>query len=154
MQRFDLAFVVHRTPTRMRIRIPSRRGEDAFFDGLKRQLLGRAGVWDVQTSSVTCSVVIKHSQDCEWSSRKLAEFGLICATKPCAPGSSHTPLAAGPRQRESKVVDAASVIADTGAHTGSAFLSSQLGAALTRYAAERLVSCALAYFLTTTPKQS
>jgi hypothetical protein len=68
----------------------------------------------------------------------------------CAPRSSHTARAVGPRRHESKVVDVASTIV----HTGSTFLSRQLGAALTQYAAERLVTCAVAYFLTTTPKQS
>jgi hypothetical protein len=70
--------------------------------------------------------------------------------RPYALGSSHAPPALGPRRREPKAVDVGSAIV----HTGSAFLSRQLGAALTRYAAERLVICTVAHFLTTTPKHS
>jgi hypothetical protein len=151
MQRFDLAFVAHRTPTRMRIRIPGRRGDDAFFDGLKRQLLDWRGVLEVETSSITCGIVINHARDCEWSRRRLAQLGLICATEPHRHESLRNPppAAGGPCRRESiAVIDLAAVIVQA----GSALLRAQAGAALTRYVAERLIGSALASSVTAKPE--
>lgn len=55
------ADVVHQAPGRMRIRIPSERGNSAFFAEVSRQLGECLGVTGVETNPVTASVLIRHT---------------------------------------------------------------------------------------------
>jgi hypothetical protein len=52
------AFIVHRTPTRLRIKIPDWRCHDAHFAALQRALLSHSDVVHVGTNALAASVVI------------------------------------------------------------------------------------------------
>ena len=55
----SLAFVVHRTPTRIRIKIPGRQRQENYFETLKRVLLEHPDVLGVHANPLTASVVIE-----------------------------------------------------------------------------------------------
>ena len=58
MHASDLAFIVHRTSTRIRIKIPGRRGEKSYFEALKGALLAHPDVLEVEATPLTGSVII------------------------------------------------------------------------------------------------
>jgi hypothetical protein len=53
------AFVVHRTPSRLRIKIPDWRHQEAYFAALRRALLNHADVLEVDVNPLAASVVIR-----------------------------------------------------------------------------------------------
>ena len=55
----SLAFVVHRTPTRIRIKIPGRQRQENYFEALKRVLSEHPDVLGVHANPLTASVVIE-----------------------------------------------------------------------------------------------
>lgn len=55
------ADVVHQVPGRIRIRVPSERGNSAFFAEVSRQLGECPGVTGVETNPVTASVLLRHT---------------------------------------------------------------------------------------------
>jgi hypothetical protein len=57
MHASDLAFIVHRTPTRIRIKIPDRRGQKSYFEALKPALLAHPDVLEVEATPLTGSVI-------------------------------------------------------------------------------------------------
>jgi hypothetical protein len=52
------AFIVHRTPTRLRIKIPERQRQVSYFAALQRVLSGHPEVLSVDVNPLTASVVI------------------------------------------------------------------------------------------------
>lgn len=68
----DQAYIVHRTATRLRIRVPARKLDHHYFQDLKAKLAGCAGVVSVAATPLTGSVLIEH--DPEFS---LAAFGAV-----------------------------------------------------------------------------
>jgi hypothetical protein len=79
MHDFDLAYVAHRTPTRVRLRIPSRYNDAEFFGGLQRQLRASDGIVRVEENAVTASLVIVSRGGFDWSSLRLTDLGLAVA---------------------------------------------------------------------------
>jgi hypothetical protein len=59
----DQAHIVHRTANRLRIRIPGRRLDEAFFRELKTKLAGCPGVVAVVANPLTGSVLIEHGPE-------------------------------------------------------------------------------------------
>lgn len=53
-----LAYVVHRTPTRVRIKVPARRLHEAYFCRVEEALLRHPGILTVDTNPLLGSVVI------------------------------------------------------------------------------------------------
>ena len=53
------AFVVHRTPTRIRIKIPERRRQQAYFAALERVLVKHRDVVRVHSNPLTAGVIIE-----------------------------------------------------------------------------------------------
>ena len=53
------AFVVHRTPTRLRIKIPEWRHQDANFAELRRTLVNDPDVLEVDVNPVAASMVVR-----------------------------------------------------------------------------------------------
>jgi hypothetical protein len=53
------AIVVHRTPTRIRIKIPIRRGQHAYFAALERILMAHPDVVRVQLNPLTAGLIIE-----------------------------------------------------------------------------------------------
>src|SRR3954465_11472649 len=47
------AYIVHRTPSRLRFKFPERRHDQAFFSALQKQIMGWEGVLTVQTNPLT-----------------------------------------------------------------------------------------------------
>jgi hypothetical protein len=58
MHASDLVFIVHRTSTRIRIKIPGRRGQKSYFEALKGALLAHPDVPEVEATLLTSSVII------------------------------------------------------------------------------------------------
>lgn len=56
----ERACVVHRTPKRLRMKVPPRRHDEAFFAGLQQELIKQRGIISVDLNSLTGSVVIVH----------------------------------------------------------------------------------------------
>jgi hypothetical protein len=53
------AFIVHRTPTRIRIKIPGRRRHQAYFAALEWVLIQDPNFFSVESNSLTASVIIE-----------------------------------------------------------------------------------------------
>jgi len=68
----DHAQLVHRTSSRIRVRIPARRNDHAYFRQLQQRLIGSLGVTAVEVNPLTASVLIEHN--CEF---KLATFRAV-----------------------------------------------------------------------------
>ncbi|TGQ39636.1 HMA2 domain-containing protein [Mesorhizobium sp. M00.F.Ca.ET.216.01.1.1] len=56
------ARVIHRTPGRLRIKIPAARNQVAFFANLQRELLGAEGISSVTVNPTAASLVIRHDR--------------------------------------------------------------------------------------------
>lgn len=56
------AFITHDMRGRARIRIPSARGNAAYFERLDRQLAGVAGIDSLQANPVTGSILVLHRE--------------------------------------------------------------------------------------------
>jgi len=54
------ARLVHRTTNRLRLKVPHRRHDAAFFADLRQELLRQRGIVSVQVNPLTASVVIVH----------------------------------------------------------------------------------------------
>ncbi|NBB69088.1 MAG: hypothetical protein GVY33_02005 [Alphaproteobacteria bacterium] len=59
------AFVVHRLPGRLRLRIEGKRGDRAWFDDAATTLAMLAGVEEVAASARTSSIKLRHSRPAE-----------------------------------------------------------------------------------------
>lgn len=55
----------HRSPGRLRLRIPGRSKDHAFFRRIEKSLSELPEVFDVETNPMTGSVLVKHSTDAE-----------------------------------------------------------------------------------------
>jgi hypothetical protein len=56
------AFIAHRLPGRIRLRIPSRKGDSRYFLDLERGLRSCPGVKAVSVNPVTASVLVSHAE--------------------------------------------------------------------------------------------
>jgi hypothetical protein len=56
-----IAYVAHNVEDRTRLRIPSRKGDAAFFAGVERALAACEGVAYVETNPMTGSVLLRHT---------------------------------------------------------------------------------------------
>jgi len=70
-------YLAHRTPGRARIKIPERRGDAAFFQGLAELAGGLAGVLGVEANPLTGSVLLTHSGDLEPILEQLGETLIV-----------------------------------------------------------------------------
>jgi len=57
------ALLIHRTPERMRLRVPSRRGQVPYFEQLVQQLTALPGIERIETNPVTGSVLLSPAID-------------------------------------------------------------------------------------------
>jgi hypothetical protein len=71
------AFVTHQTPHRLRVKIPSKKGDATFFSGLKELLSGYPGIDRVQVNPVTGSVLLVHRIDAATLTQLATRFGLV-----------------------------------------------------------------------------
>ena len=70
----DHAHIVHRTATRLRVRVPARRFDHAYFQQLEARLADCAGVRSVEANPLTSSVLIEH--DVEFCVSAFGALGL------------------------------------------------------------------------------
>lgn len=55
------AFVTHMTAGRLRIKIPSKKGERSYFSSLQERFSGLPGVQKIEVNPLTGSVLVRHS---------------------------------------------------------------------------------------------
>lgn len=60
----DKASLCHRTTGRFRVRIPARRGDEAFFARARQVLLQHASVREVRANAMTGSLLVLHVGEC------------------------------------------------------------------------------------------
>jgi len=66
------AYISHHTTGRLRVKIPSKKGDQVFFATLKERLSGIEGVKTIETNPLTGSVLLVHGMDV----RTIAEFAI------------------------------------------------------------------------------
>jgi hypothetical protein len=76
------AFVTHQTPHRLRVKIPSKKGDAAFFGGLKELLSGYPGIDQVQVNPVTGSILLLHRVDAATLKQMAIRFGFVQPQSP------------------------------------------------------------------------
>lgn len=70
------AVIVHRIPGRVRLRIPDRRGDDAYFSDLADRLNTIEGVQGVSANAATGSIVLQFKEAWERIFAQFREHGL------------------------------------------------------------------------------
>lgn len=70
------ALVVHRTPTRIRIKIPNRRRQRAYFAALERVLATHSDILRVRANPLAASVVIECQQGFDLTAQQRRFLGL------------------------------------------------------------------------------
>ena len=76
------AFVTHQTPNRLRVKIPGKKGDAAFFGGLKELLSRTPGIDQVKVNPVTGSVLLMHRIDAATLMQMATRFGLVQPQSP------------------------------------------------------------------------
>lgn len=90
------ASISHRTAGRLRIRIPSRRGEEAYFRQVSRQLARCPGIERIEANPVTASLLVVPAVDMETLMRFTETEGLFLLSETgSAPMTITETLAAG-----------------------------------------------------------
>ncbi len=72
-----LAFISHRTKSRTRIRVPSKKGDNAFFSSVAEKISSVEGVGAVSTNPLTASILLLHSSDSERVIERLGSEGFF-----------------------------------------------------------------------------
>ena len=76
------AFLEHQLPGRIRLRIPAKRGDGAFFETAKRGLAGNAAVKEVIANPNTGSLLIRYAGDVDGLATDVAERGIFTVQRP------------------------------------------------------------------------
>lgn len=71
-----LARIAHRTSTRLRIRVPERRHDVAWWQGLGERVRGRPGVVAVEVNPATAGILIVHDGSFDPTQAELIELEL------------------------------------------------------------------------------
>ena len=71
------AFIEHQLPHRLRLKIPSMRGDGAFFEELARRLSMLPGVTALSANPVTASILIHHAGDSKAVTSMMVQEGLL-----------------------------------------------------------------------------
>lgn len=59
----DRAYISHRSPGRLRLKIPARRGDSGYFNALEKAFMSLQGAEEIVTNPTTASVLILHQGD-------------------------------------------------------------------------------------------
>jgi hypothetical protein len=73
----SVAILSHQTPGRLRLKIPSKKGDELFFQSLKDQLSDLSGVERIEANPITGSILLIHSIDTEKIARYALDHGLF-----------------------------------------------------------------------------
>jgi hypothetical protein len=79
MQIMDFAKVVHRVSNRVRLSVPSRRGDTVYFTRLEEAFLRSGEILSARANPLAGSIVIRHAPMFTLSATSLARFDLVCA---------------------------------------------------------------------------
>ena len=71
------AFLEHQLPGRIRLRIPAKRGDGAFFETARQGLAGNAAVKEVIANPHTGSLLIRYTGDMRGLASEAAERGMF-----------------------------------------------------------------------------
>jgi hypothetical protein len=74
------AHIVHAMPERMRVKVESRRGDEAYFTKIKQGFSRLPGIVTVETNPLTASVLLRHSGDVNAVASSAEENGLFRLT--------------------------------------------------------------------------
>jgi hypothetical protein len=80
-----VAHVCHTIPRRLRLRIPSKRGDNSYFSDISEKLRTLHGVEEVKTAPHTGSIVITYDGELDALKREAHEQGLFTLKRPAAP---------------------------------------------------------------------
>ena len=72
-----VAFVSHKTGTRIRLKVPSKKKDRAFFSSLAEKLPAIIGVQSVETNPLTGSLLLLHSSDPDLIIQTFVTGGLL-----------------------------------------------------------------------------
>lgn len=72
-----VAFVTHKTGTRIRLKVPSKKKDNVFFASLSENIPAIEGVLSVETTPLTGSVLISHSSDPDRIIEAFVSGGLV-----------------------------------------------------------------------------
>ena len=100
------ALVVHRTPTRIRIKIPDRRRQRAYFAALERVLAEHPDILRVHANPLTASVVIECNRGFDFTAQQRRFLGLEMLER-----ESALPARRGAKASPNEEIDAADALA-------------------------------------------
>jgi len=88
MRVMQFATVAHRVGNRVRLSIPSRRGDTIYFAELEEAFLRSGEVLSARANPLAGSIVIRHAPAFTLSPTSLARFDLVCAMSSAVPRQS------------------------------------------------------------------
>jgi hypothetical protein len=156
MREFDVAEVAHFTPTRLRLRVPGRRHDAAFFAKIVQEIESKWALIRAEANPLTGSVTLSSRHRLDWSSVDLATYGLavVNATADQTPAQAlavSLPASSGvPATRvhfRTAPTSADAGLATLGVQLVSALLSGRPLAALLQWVTERLLQSLLSHLL-------
>ncbi|GAC1431203.1 MAG: hypothetical protein NVSMB62_28320 [Acidobacteriaceae bacterium] len=71
------AFIEHELPSRLRLKVPSKRGDKCFFNELVQRLTGLNGIAEVRANPVTGSILVRYQSGTEALRSILEQTGLL-----------------------------------------------------------------------------
>ena len=85
-----VAFLEHQIPGRIRLRVPSKRGDCAYFDSARQRLSGTPAWGEVKANARTGSLVIRDCGDVDRLKSEAAKRGLfsLADDKPAPPAAN------------------------------------------------------------------
>jgi hypothetical protein len=90
-----VAHIEHKLPGRVRLRIPSRRGEVAFFEKVVRALSGHPAIWEIAASPLAASLTLHYSEPLQDIAAAAAQLALFEITQPKSATGEGDPTPAG-----------------------------------------------------------
>jgi hypothetical protein len=78
----SIAHIEHRLPGRVRLRVPSKRGDLAFFERVVKELSRHPAVWDLVASPLTGSVTLQYSEPLQAIMDAVADLLLFESSRP------------------------------------------------------------------------
>jgi hypothetical protein len=79
MRVMQFARLAHRVSNRVRLSVPSRRGDTVYFTELEQAFLRSGEILSARANPLAGSIVIRHGPAFTISATSLARFGLVCA---------------------------------------------------------------------------
>lgn len=88
MHEIPPAYVTHQTGSRIRLKLPEKRGDQSYLELLAERMQGISGVVSVETRPLTGSILIRHSSDTAHILRMVAADGGLRLSPPSSAGTN------------------------------------------------------------------